>query len=346
MAVVSLERFRVQKQIRLDAAPAAVLAHPAKPAVFILTPDTGTVVEIDGGTLAATRRARAGNRAAGMLLSPRQDALWVLYRDPAVLVELPFDSFQPRRRIRLAAAPDLFDVVLTKDHRALAAVASIQNQSIAIVSLDRAVVERTIAAGAEPSLLRFQPLDGDQLLVGNAPQRSLTIFHTASGETVVRLPLSIEPQHFCFDSEKGQLFITGKGMDAVVIVFPYTTEVDQTILAGRAPGAMASTDPNAATKPPQYLLVANPDTNSVTALDVDTRMLVAVVQVGQGPGEIVITPDGQYALVLNQISGDLAVIRIMSLATMPTGAQRRYTSAPLFTLIPVGETPVSAAVVM
>ena len=59
-------------------------------------------------------------------------------------------------------------------------------------------------------------------------------------------------------------------MDAVVIVFPYSTEVDQTILAGRAPGAMAVTD--------RFLLVANPETDSVTVLDVATRTLVAVVR--------------------------------------------------------------------
>ena len=39
-------------------------------------------------------------------------------------------------------------------------------------------------------------------------------------------------------------------------------------------------------------------------------------------------------------SGDLALIRIFSLR-----ARYRYTPAPLFTMIPVGEKPVSAAVV-
>ena len=39
-------------------------------------------------------------------------------------------------------------------------------------------------------------------------------------------------------------------------------------------------------------------------------------------------------------SGDLALIRIFSLR-----ARYRYKPAPLFTMIPVGEKPVSAAVV-
>jgi hypothetical protein len=49
--------------------------------------------------------------------------------------------------------------------------------------------------------------------------------------------------------------------------------------------------------------------------------------------------------VLNQQSGDLAVIRLYSLGAAQSERVRRWKSAPLFTLIPVGERPVSAAVV-
>jgi YVTN family beta-propeller protein len=90
--------------------------------------------------------------------------------------------------------------------------------------------------------------------------------------------------------------------------------------------------------------VANPDSDKVTVFDIDTRELVAVVQVGRGPRSIHMTPDDEYALVLNQESGDMAVIRTRSLVS-PDGSARRYKAAPLFTLIPVGEKPVGAAVV-
>ena len=87
----------------------------------------------------------------------------------------------------------------------------------------------------------------------------------------------------------------------------------------------------------------NPETNTVTVLDITSYKLAAVVEVGQEPREILITPDRQYALVLNQKSGDLAVIRIAAFTARDR--TRRYKSAPLFTLIPVGQKPVSATVV-
>ena len=98
-------------------------------------------------------------------------------------------------------------------------------------------------------------------------------------------------------------------MDAVAIVYPFRTEVAETMLAGRAPGAMQTTEK------PALLMVANPETDSVTVLDFDNlgKKLVAVVQVGQGPCDTWITPDQQYALVLNGKSGDMAVIRIYAI---------------------------------
>ena len=337
VAVVDLNRFHVRKQIPLDARPAAVLAHSSQRRVFVLTPETGTVYEIDASSLAVTRRARAGNRAAGMLLSSGKDALWVLYRDPPALVELPLDSFRPNRRIRLSSPGICFDV--GRDNQA--AVICPQDGSIVLASLSRGTIDRTIVTRSEPSLVRYR-WDARHVLVGSGSDRSVTIFDVPTGKVVVRLPLPLEPKNFCFSADDGQLFVSGEGMDAVVIIFPSSTEVEQTLLAGHAPGAMAVTkgDP----KPPPYLLVANPESDKVTVLNIDTRDLVAVVQVGRGPRFIRMTPDDEYALVLNRESGDLAMIRIRSLMT-PDGSTRFYRSAPLFTMIPVGEKPVSAAVV-
>ena len=330
VAVVDLSSFRVRKQIHLDAAPTVVLRHPHNPTVFVLAPQGGTVYEIDAVSLEVRRTARAGSQAVDMQVSPRGDALWVLYRDPAALVEMPLGALRPARRIRLSAPPDGFD--LSRENQA--AIASRQDRRIVIASLTRAAIERTIAAGAEPSIVRFQS-DGKQLIAGSRPERSVVILDVSTGKTVVRLPLPLEPRHFCFTPDGGQLFISGDGMDAVVIVYPYQTEVEETILAGHAPGVMAITDTS-----PSYLLVANPESSGVMVFDVDTRMKVALIQVGRQPGSILVTPDNQYALVLNEESGDLAVIRIFSLA-----ARYRYKPAPLFTMIPVGEKPVSAAVV-
>ncbi|MGD0497801.1 MAG: hypothetical protein ABSC23_05120 [Bryobacteraceae bacterium] len=334
LTVVDLEQFRVRKAIPLDAAPSAVAApfDPARPRVFALASEAGAVYEIDAAALAVKRKAWAGSQAIAMQLSPAGDALWVLYREPAVLAQLPLDSFRFTRRIGLPAPPESF--ALSEDGRA--AVASRVRRSVSLISLSRGVIEGTLAGGVEPSLIRFRK-DGRQLLAGSAPERCLAIFDVATGKTIVRLPLPVAPRHFAMTPDGGQLFISGDGADAVAIVFPYSTEIDQTILAGHAPGAMVVTDTS-----PSYLMVANPESSGITVLDMDMRKLVAVVRVGQGPGEILITPDNQYALAIDEQSADLAVVR---LATFAEAAVRRYKSAALFTMISVGGKPVAAAIV-
>jgi DNA-binding beta-propeller fold protein YncE len=337
VTVVDLGRFRVRRQIPLDAAPSEVISHSSHK-VFVLAPEAGTVYEIDAVKLAVTRRARAGSSAVGMQLAPANDALWILYRDPAALVELPLDSFRPGRRIRLAAPPDAFEL----SSRGIAAVATARNRTVELASLADANIGRTLLCPDEPSLVIFRK-DGRQLLAGSRGARNLTVFDVDRGAVVVRLPLPIEPRHASTNGDGGQIFISGAGMDAVVVVYPYETEIAETILAGRAPDGMAVTDT------PGFLLVTNPDTNSITVLDFENNgKLVAAVQVGQEPRSIVVTPAGpgqdQYALVLNEKSGDMAVIRMYNLVSQDPS--RRYRPAPLFALIPVGERPVSAAIVM
>ena len=338
VAAIDLTNFRLRKQISIDDAPAAIVAHPSQQKVYALAPDSGMVHEIDAVKLAISRRVRAGGRALGMAVAPNSAAaLWILCRDPAELVELPFDTLRPRRRIRLGSRPDGFDLSNTN----YAAIASYQDRSITVASLERSAVERVIPTRDEPSLLRFQN-DGAQIVAGSHPDRALTIFNTASGKTVVRLPVGIAPRNFCPDNTGGQLYVTGDGMDAVVIVYPYETEIGQTILAGHAPGAMAVTQDAS-----PLLLVANPDSDRVTALDVNTmgKSLIAVVDVGQEPCSILVTPDNQYALVLNRKSGDVTVIRTYSLNQSGPYKEPLKKPMPVFTMIPVGDSPVAAAVV-
>lgn len=344
VSVLDLSRFRVRTHIALDGAPCEVVA-PDKPArAYVLARENATVYEIDAVSLAVSRRVRLGNEAASMRLSRNGDSLWVLLRDPAALVQVPIGSLHPERRIQLAAPPDAFEL---SRETADACILTRSARTLAIASLQQANVTRTIVSSVEPSLVSFRS-DGRHLIAGSQAARSVTIYDTSSGRTVVTLPLGLAPRHFCTTRDGGQLYITGDGMDAVVTVYPYRTEVAETRLAGHAPAAMAVSEATPGNTTPALLMVANPDADRVTVLDVETGKLAALVQVGRGPGQILITPDRQYALVLNENSGDVAVIRIFSLAGNQAGGGRvkRYKSAPLFTMVPVGEKPVGAAVVV
>jgi YVTN family beta-propeller protein len=329
LAVVDLTSFTLVKHIPLGAPPTAVVAHPGRRAVYALTPLTGTLYEIDPTRLAVRRKLALARAATSLRLAPDGEALWVLCGDPPRLAQVPLEQFKSGVNIPLHAPPVDFD--LSRDGR-FSAISFGAAGTVSFVDLKAARASGPVRSGDDTGTVRFRLPDGKQLLVADVDQRLVSILEAPSGKVITNLPVAVKPEHFCMKPDGGEVFITGEGMDAVVILDPYRTQVSESLLAGRAPAAMAILDS------PQYLFVTNPPSGDVTIFDVDTRRVIAVVAVGSEPACITLTPDRQYALVLNRRSGNMAVIRV---AAIVPGRDRRVA---LFTTIPLGSKPVSAAV--
>ena len=89
----------------------------------------------------------------------------------------------------------------------------------------------------------------------------------------------------------------------------------------------------------ELLFVTNAGSGDLTIFDVDSRGLAASVHVGGNPGEVLVTPDGEYALVINRDSGDVAVVRIR------TVLDKSVKTKPLFTFFALAAGPQSAAII-
>jgi YVTN family beta-propeller protein len=340
IAAVDLEVFAVARHIRVDGSPTAVLSSSRTARVYALTPDNGSVHEIRTSNLSFSRKLQVAGAALEMRLSPAGDALYVLCQRPRQLVRLTLAPMQVAWTLPLPDEPADFDI--SPDGRT-AAVSSSAGCSITFVDIANQRSFPPLRTTGEIGLVRFQPLhaadraesDSRQLIAANLSQRMLSIYDVPRRRLIVNLPLAVRPDNLCFKSDGGQVFVTGEGMDAVVVVYPYyTPQIGQTVLAGHSPGAMA------ASAAPGYLFVANPKSADVSILDIETSKVLAVTPVGTQPSSIAITPDDTYALVLNQASGDMAVIRIKNIT-----AAAHWKKGPLFMLIPVGSKPVSAAIV-
>lgn len=328
VAVVDLGAFAVVKRIPVEGRPAAVLTHPTLPFAYALTPESGTLHELNLERMVRTRGVKLPGPVSGLRLSPEGDALFTL--TPGGLAEVRLDKFRPGRQVRLPSPPAGFD--LHSD--GWAAVTLPDKGKVALIDRKTMRVAQWMTAGAGPGIVRFRP-DGRQVLAGNRFDRTLSFLDVQTGQLVVHVPLAMEAEEFCFKADGGVLFVTGAGMDAVVVVYPYRHQVAETILAGSSPGAMAASGGS-----PEYLFVANPQTGDVTIIRILTSKVEAVVAVGPDPRQIVLTPDNQAALVLSPRSGDMAVIRVAALGE----ERQRPAPPPLFTMIPVGSEPVSAAV--
>lgn len=331
IAVVDLSVMAVAKHVAIEGAPSEVQAAALRPAVYALTADTGAVHEIHPEALRVERKTVAGARAVRMLLSPDEALLYVLVREPRSLVAIDLERFRIAWRLPLPEEPASLAISSGGETGAITSA-----ESLRLVDLKNRRVGPALGHGVFGEV-RFLA-NSRTLVAGNLERRVLSAYRAPlpdherleDARLITHLPLAVRPEEFCFSRDGGQLFITGAGMDAVVIVYPYDTPlVAETVLAGHAPGAMAASA--------SLLFVANPSAGDVSILSIATHRVIAVAQVGSDPGCIAVTPDDEYALVLNRESGDVAVLRLAAIQP------NRYKLASLLTVIPVGSRPVSAA---
>ncbi|HZQ54964.1 MAG TPA: hypothetical protein VFB14_22390 [Bryobacteraceae bacterium] len=339
LGVVDLTSFSLKPAIALGSAPTAVVPHPSGDRSYVLTPSSGSVHLID-----SQLRRTASHRLSDVLSELRitGDGKHLVAVSPEMheLIEADPASLRVVARHKLAAEPIGLDVAYTGQ----VAVSTGAHRSVELIDL-RTGRHTQASMPGDVGAVRFRG-DGQMLLVANLPNRSLSVLSVPSLQTVAELPLAMKPENLCFNSDQGQLFVSGEGMDAVAIVFPYTPlEVEQTILAGRDPGVMACS----ASPGEGDLFVASQTGSDVCILNIDSRKMLGVVEVGLKPTYITTTPDSQYALILDELSGDMAVIRIPAIRTYhaPGGSSGYWLPrlpASLFTMLPVGDKPVHAAI--
>lgn len=322
LAVIDLEVMAVARHISLDASPVQVLAAAMRPMVYALTAESGTLHEVQFDKLSVARKLAAASSAVSMALSPDEKTMFVLARQPQALIAVDLDNLQPAWSIPLPDDPS--GLILSAEGKA-AAITSPHGIWTADLSTRR--LRGPLLEGQfGPALFRA---DGNLLMAANRGARTLSLIDPPSGRLMVHLPLPVRPDYLSATQDGGQVFVTGEGMDGVVIVYPYQTEIGETVLAGHAPGAMAVSD--------TLLFVASAQSGDVNILEINSRRVIAVVPVGTDPSAVVVTPDNRYALVLDRKSGDVAILRAST-------AQTKAFKWTLLTFIPVGEGPVSAAI--
>jgi DNA-binding beta-propeller fold protein YncE len=328
LAVVDLTTFQLQKSIPLSAPPAAVVAGRSADHVFVLTPSTGSVHVVDAD-LKVVHSRRLADEISEIRVTGDSDTLLAISAASRELIEAETTSLRVLRRYKLDSAPVGLDVA----QGGYAAVSTGENGAVELFQLGTRQQWRLQMPGRIGGV-RFRG-DGQRLLVANLHDRALTALTVPALELIAELPVAMEPQNLCFNSDQGQLFVSGEGADGIAIVFPYSPlEVDETVLAGYGPTVMACS------ASPAYLFVGSKRGSDVCILNIDTRKVIGIVDIGQPPTYITITPDNQYALVLDETTNALAVIHIPAIRV-----NRNKTGASLFTVLAVGDKPVHAAVV-
>jgi YVTN family beta-propeller protein len=259
-----------------------------------------------------------------MYLAPDENTLYVITRESHTLAAIKLDDLSLAWRMHLPEEP--VDLALSPDGKT-AAVTS--GTTLRLLSL----IERSAGeplGRANYGQVKFLRGEGERLVAADLDHRQISVYRVVNPRLVAHLPIAVNPENLAFNRDGGQLFVTGPGGDSVVIIYPYDIpEVAETILVGHAPAMMTASA--------SLLFVTSPASGDVSVLNIASHKVIAVVPVGSDPGQVLITPDEQFALVLNREAGTVTVLNIEAIQP------NRNKSAALVTVIPVGSRPVSAA---
>lgn len=323
IAIADLSEFRRTGSIALPHSPAQVLLADTR--IFVTCPDARAIFEIDSAHHQLAAKIDLPGRVVSAAAIPGKPAWIVAAVDQPSALCIVDTSARRVHRMALPGAPGVLDV-----SSASAAVTLAADGALIRASLEKGSIAGITRIGSRCAALRFRK-DGEALLAGLADTRQIATLDAATGALLARLPLPFSPSRFCFNEDGGQMFVTGQAEESVAIVDTYHSQVDQTIVAGRTPYGMAVGR--------NFLFVSNPAAGDLTILDIETRRLAASVHVGGNPGEVLLTPDGQYALVVSRDGGDVAVVRLN------TVLDRKVKTKPLFTVFPMAAGPRSCVIV-
>ena len=332
VAVLDLMLFRLLKSIPLPAEPTAILSGAVPGRSYVLTPSMGSIHALNT-ELQVAGSGRFADELTEVRLTPDAQRLIAISGMAKELIDIRADSLRVNRRYPLKTEPRHMDL-------GAGDYVAVSTGKYGVVELFHLPSGRRWSRQMPGPMgaLRFRA-DGKFLLAANLGGSSLVALSVPQLEIIAELPLAMTPNNLCFGAGGGQLFVSGKGMDGVAIVFPYKMlEVDQTVLAGRDPGVMACSEN------PDYLFVGSASGTDVCVLNIYNREMIGIVDITQRPTFIAITPDNQYALVLDEQSGNVAVIHITAIRAT-WAAWSKKSGASLFTMLPVGAKPVQAVVV-
>lgn len=333
IAVADLAEFRRVTTIPLPQNPREILRAGDK--VFATCPDARLICEIDPTRLTVAGRTVLPGRIVSASVSTNASYLVVTTDRPAALHLIDASTRRITRTLALPDTPVAMDI--SGD---LAAI-NVAGNAMVRVSLPDARLLGSTALGLRGGIVRIRP-DGKSILIGADGQNQIVTVDASTGALMARLPLAFAPTHFCFSADNGgQMFVTGTGDDSIIIVSPYQNEVDQTMVSAHKPYAMAVT----AVQDRNLLCVTNAGSGDLTIFDIDTRGLASFVHIGGNPGEILITPDVAYALVIDRDSGDVSVVRMSVALEHKAGSMTLQETKPLFTVFPTGAGPQSAEII-
>jgi YVTN family beta-propeller protein len=158
-------------------------------------------------------------------------------------------------------------------------------------------VIKEVEVGNHPAHIVFTD-DGKYVLVTNNEDNTVSVINTKDYSIVQTIPTGKGPHGFRISKDSQFAYVANMGEDTVSVLNLQTLKEDKKINVGETPVTTGITSDG------KTLVVTLNKVNALAIVDLPSGK-VDKVKVGNGPAQVYIQPDNQYAFVANQGTEDI-----------------------------------------
>ena len=330
VTVVDLVKLKAVARLAVGPGLSGMRAHPTRPEIFGVSSTGGYVWILDPRanhfTGQITARIPVGPLPYALDFSPDGSRIYTTTSGNDTLLVIDAKSRAIVGRAVTGREPVLAHV--TPDGKTLLVV----NRRAASLGMHDAAtlaMRGSVSVVAQPDDVTVLP-DSSMAFVLSRNERRISVVDLRRGVLVTNLELAGQPTDMLLKPDGGELYLISPEAHGLQAINTWTHEVGDYMVLGSAPTrGVLSVDAS-------LLYVSDTAAGRVTPVDIFNRRIVRdpgkgfPVPAGDAPAALRFDPDENLLLVVNQGSGDLAVIRVRTNF--------------LVTMIPVGDHPQDLAV--
>lgn len=313
VAAVNLTSFQVVASIPVPPAPEQLAVRPRSLELWVVSA-SGTVSAIGFPVLRVVHSRRVANKARSLVFSPDGRRAYVLDPSEGQIVFLDCDHLQELARVRLGGKPS--SLSLTPDGKTLIVADNTLNQ-LRFVEADSRRELGAVKVGKGPGAMVVLP-DSSEVFVADTGEKKISAVDVASRQLLAHIELASPATSLTLKPDGGEIFALSAEGSALIVLDAFHDNVEQTLTTGLRPVAGAIRRNSSA------FYIATAGDGNVTALDVQTRNVLAVTHVGTELSALALTPDERFLAVADAASSSLAILRTDTLSlvtTLPVGAR-------------------------
>ncbi|MDY7000491.1 MAG: hypothetical protein SVS15_01750 [Thermodesulfobacteriota bacterium] len=279
VTVMDRQRDKVVAAVTVGRSPRGIVANPDKTKVYVANFGSNNFSVIDTSSNQVVNTiSNFGRGPVELAVSADGTRIFAVNpeSDSVSVVDTATEMVVGQISVGDAPAGIVFD-----QDRSRVYVANSASNTISIIDVASSSVERTVAVGLHPVGLAVH--DG-RLYVANRDSNNISVMDIPSYSVATTIPVERDPL-WIQSGLSGRIYLSGAGADRVYFIYASTNKVVRDVRAGRGPLHMAVDTLR------RKLYVVGNRSDDVSVVDLVTRRVKAVMQVGRRPHGIAVVEE-------------------------------------------------------